>query len=107
VKIRSRASKIIIFTSVFLVFVFVLAPLVSARRSPEPYPRMPRVRGEETATPSSKKKPKSPRDKLKDRLAEVKLKVCEKKEAAILKRSAGLAARAGKIKERFDRIVAM
>jgi len=56
------------------------------------------------ATSSADNKAKG-RDKLKDRLSSVKLKVCEKREAAVQNRSTKLTARAENIQNRFDRIV--
>ncbi|MCH7541991.1 hypothetical protein IH981_04435 [Patescibacteria group bacterium] len=62
---------------------------------------MPIIRGEETSTPSAGKM----KGKAKNRLDEVKLKICEKREATIQKRSISLVTRAEKIESRFDRIV--
>ena len=94
---KFRPTKLVTFVSIFVIFAFVFVSFVFAVT-----PRQPRVLPAQKATPSAKAKAKG-RDKMEDRLTEVKLKVCQKKEANIQKRSTKLVQRAGKIVSNFDR----
>lgn len=92
-----KSAKLITLLSIFLIFAFVFSTFAFASHS--------RLLGEtDTATKSAKGKAKG-RDKLKNRLTQVKLKVCDKKESSIKKRSEKLVAKADKIQTRFDRII--
>lgn len=94
---HTRSAKLITFLSIFIIFAFVFSTFAFAAH--------PKLLGEKnTATKSAKGKAKG-RDKLENRLTEVKLKVCEKKESSIKKRSEKLVAKADKIQTRFDRII--
>ena len=94
-----RSARLITFLVFFLIFVFVFSTLVFASHQPNHNP----AGQTKTATDSAKKA--KGRDKLENRLTEVKLKVCEKKEASIQRRSTKLAERAANIQTRFDRII--
>ncbi len=97
---KFRPTKLITFVSIFVIFAFVFVTFVSAIT-----PAQPRVLpADKKATPSAKAKAKG-RDKMKDRLTEVKLKICEKKEATIQRRSTRLVVKVEKILNNFDRIV--
>ena len=98
--IHAKPAKLIIFVTFALIFAFAFAALVSAAHNPNHNSAKP----SNTATDSAKGKAKG-RDKLENRLSEVKLKVCEKKESSIQKRSTKLVAKADKIQTRFDRII--
>ena len=94
-----RSAKLITFLSIFIIFAFVFSTFAFASH--------PRLLGEtDTATESAKRKGKAKsRDDLKNRLTEIKLKICEKKESSIKKRTGKLTAKADKIQTRFDRII--
>jgi len=95
-----RSARLITFLVFFLIFAFIFSTFVSATHQPNHNPP-----GQtKTATDSAKGKAKG-RDNLENRLTEVKLKVCEKKEASIQRRSTKLAERAANIQTRFDRII--
>ena len=96
---KLKTAKPVSLLVIALTFLFVFSSLVSAIYFP-----LPRIKGETVATPSAQAKGKT-RDKLKNRLTEVKLKVCKKKESVIKKRSTKLVQRAENIQSRFDRIV--
>jgi hypothetical protein len=93
---RFRPTKLLTLATFFVLFTFVFVSFVSAIN-----PSQPRVLPSKKASPSAKAKG---RDKMKNRLTEVKLKVCEKKEATIQRRSTKLVARSEKIISNFDRI---
>ena len=97
---HAKPAKLIIFVTFAIIFAFAFAALVSAAHKPNHNSAKP----SNTATASAKGKAKG-RDKLENRLTEVKLKVCEKKESSIQKRSTKLVAKADKIQTRFDRII--
>lgn len=95
---KFRPTKLITFVSIFVIFAFVFVSFVSAIT-----PSQPRVLpATKKATPSAKAKG---RDKMKDRLTEVKLKICEKKETTIQRRSTRLVVKVEKVLSNFDRIV--
>ncbi len=95
-----RSAKLITFVTFAVIFAFVFTTLAAAT----PKPNSNSQGKAKTATDSAKGKGKR-RDKLENRLTEVKLKVCEKKEASIQKRSTKMVAKAEDIQIRFDRIV--
>lgn len=94
---KFKPTKLITLVTVFLLFAFVFTSYASAV-----YLSRPSVLRATDSTPSAKAKG---RDKMRDRLSEVKLKVCEKKEATIQKRATKLVTRAENIQNNFDRIV--
>jgi len=96
----ARPAKLLTLLSILVLFAFIFTTFASATlRSNK------RILGEtDTATDSAKKKPKG-RDKLEDRLSQIKLKVCEKRESSIQKRSTRLVAKSENIQKRFDRII--
>jgi hypothetical protein len=98
VRSKFRPTKLITFLSIFVIFAFVFVSFAGAITSRQPTV----LPADKKATPSAK--PKG-RDKMKDRLTEVKLKVCEKKEATIQRRSTRLVGKVEKILSNFDRIV--
>lgn len=93
-------AKLIIFLSILLTFLFIFTTVATAFS----VSRGSVLQETDTATDSAKPKGKG-RDKMKDRLTEVKLKICEKKEASIQKRSTNLAGRADKIQAKIDTAV--
>ena len=95
-----RSTRLITFVTFAVIFAFVFTTLAAAT----PKPNSNSQGKAKTATDSAKGKGKG-RDKLENRLTEVKLKVCEKKEASIQKRSTKMVAKAANIQTRFDRIV--
>lgn len=99
---HARPARLITFLTIFLIFAFIFSTFAFAINNSRP-----RVLKEtDTATDSAKGKGKAKgRDKLQNRLTEVKLKVCEKKESSIQKRSTKLVAKAENIQTRFDRII--
>lgn len=97
-----KTAKII---ASLLVAFFLFAIFTSAVSARYVFPRQDILGQTEKATPSAKSKGKGlGRDNLENRLSEVKLAVCEKKQAAIQRRSSKLVARADIIQNRFDRI---
>lgn len=102
-----KDHKIITLSSISLVFLFVFAPVAAANH---PYPEMPRIRGEQTATSSSTEQDQLPdqiqnkKDRIQERLSENNLKICEKLEAGINSRSGNLVNKVNKHTARFDRI---
>jgi hypothetical protein len=94
-----RSARLITLITFAIIFAFIFTTLAVATPSPNS-----NSQGKaKTATDSAKGKGKG-RDKLENRLTEVKLKVCEKKEASIKKRSTKLVDKAANIQTRFDRI---
>jgi chromosome segregation ATPase len=96
---QMKLAKPITIITISLTFIFIFTSLAGAF-----YHLPSRVKGVTVATPSSQKK-ENAREQLKNRLTEVKLKVCKQREAAIQNRSQRLAQRAKSIQNRFDRIV--
>ena len=100
-----KDHKIIVLTSISLFFLFVFTPVVAANH---PYPEMPRIRGEQTATPSVTEKDKNQeqiqnkQNQIQERLNENKLRICEKLETNINNRSGNLVDRINKHTARFD-----
>ncbi|MCH7541656.1 hypothetical protein IH981_02680 [Patescibacteria group bacterium] len=97
---KYKPTKLITFLTFLVTFLFVFTTIATAVHDS----RGSVLQEADTATPSADKKPKG-RDKLKNRLSQIKLKVCEKREASIQKRSTRLAAKAENIQKRFDRII--
>ena len=97
---KYKPAKLITFLTLLVTFLFVFTTIATAFTISQG--RV--VQEENTATSSANGKAKG-RDKMKDRLSEIKLKVCEKKEASVKKRSTKIVARAANIQERFDRII--
>jgi hypothetical protein len=97
---RYRPTKLVIFISLFILLAFVFSSFAVAQNRSRS-----RVLPAQKATPSAKIKNKDKnREEHQNRLSEVKLKVCEKRESQIQKRSTKLVARAENIQNRFDRI---
>ncbi|OGY32308.1 MAG: hypothetical protein A3A57_01560 [Candidatus Woykebacteria bacterium RIFCSPLOWO2_01_FULL_41_12] len=102
-----KKSEIVVLASLLLVFLFVATPVLASLR---PFPQQPRVRGEQTATPSADQEDESEqegeqaRGKFEKHLGEAKLRVCEKLEDTINNRSDHLLDRVNKHIARFDRI---
>lgn len=97
-----RSAKLVSLISIFLVLAFIFSTIAFAA----PKFRSQVLPETDTATDSAKGKGKAKgRDKLENRLTEIKLKVCEKKESSISKRSEKLVAKADNIQIRFDRII--
>ena len=99
-----KPAKLIIFLSILLAFLFLFTTIAAALNHSQGVVDQDTDTATATATDSAKPKGKG-RDKMKDRLSEVKLKVCEKKEASIQKRSTSLAGRADKIQAKIDNAV--
>ncbi len=99
-KSKYKPAKLITFLTFLITFLFVFTTVATAVHDSQGNV----LPEENTATPSADKKAKG-RDKLKNRLSQVKLKVCEKREASIQKRSTRLVAKAENIQKRFDRII--
>ncbi len=95
-----RSAKLITFLTIFLIFVFVFTTLAFAAHQSRP--RV--LQQTNTATDSADKKPKG-RDKLENRLSQIKLKICEKREASIQRRSTRITAKSENIQKRLDRII--
>ena len=96
---KFKPTKLITFVSTFVIFAFVFVSFVSAIT-----PSQPRVLpAAKKATKAAQIKNKN-RNNLENRLGEVKLKVCVKKEANVQKRSQKLVQRTEKIVSNFDRI---
>ena len=100
---KYKPAKIITFLTILVTFIFVFTTVATAFHDS----RGIVLHEEDEATSSANKKSKGhkDRDELKDRLSHVKLKVCEKREASIQKRSTKLVTRVENIQNRFDRIV--
>ena len=98
----ARPAKLLTLLSILILFAFVFTTFASAT-----FRYNNRTLGEtDTATDSAKGKGKAKgRDRLENRLTEVKLKVCEKKESSISKRSEKLVAKSDNIQTRFNRII--
>lgn len=96
---KYRPAKLITFLTFLITFLFVFTTIATTFA----YSQGRVLQETDTATDSAKKKPKG-RDKLENRLSQIKLKVCEKREASIQKRSTRLVAKAENIQKRFDRI---
>ena len=102
-----KKSEIVVLASLLLVFLFVATPVLANFR---PFPQQPRVRGEQTATPSADQEDEAEQEGEHDRkgfekrLGEAKLRVCEKLEDTINSRSDHLLDRVNKHIARFDRI---
>ena len=95
-----RPAKLITFFTLLVISLFVFTTIASAVHDS----RGSVLQEADPATSSADKKPKG-RDKLENRLSQIKLKVCEKREASIQKRSTRLVAKAENIQKRFDRII--
>jgi len=97
-----KPAKLITFLSILLAFLFLFTTFALALN----HSRGNALQETDTATDSAKPKGKANgRDKMKDRLSEIKLKVCKKKEASIQKRSTSISGRADKIQARIDTAV--
>jgi len=98
-----KNSKIAVLASLLLVFLFVVTPVLANFR---PFPQQPRVKGEQTASPSSNlsDKKRQVREEFQERLDQTKLRICEKLEETINNRSNHLVERVNKHIARFDRI---
>ena len=95
-----NSAKLITFLTILVTFLFVFTTIATTFA----YSRGRVLQETDTATPSADKKPKG-RDKLANRLSQIKLKICEKREASIQKRSTRLVAKSVNIQKRFDRII--
>ena len=96
VRNKIKTAKLITVLFILVSFIFVSTSFAVAVQNSNP-----QAPGQ-VATPSAKLKV---RDKLTNRLDEVKLKVCQKKQATIRNRSRKLVQRAENIQSRFNRIV--
>lgn len=102
-----KDHKIVTISIISLVFLFVFAPVAVANH---PYPEMPRIRGEQTATPSSTEQDslsdqiQNKKDLIQEGLSKNNLIICERLEAGINSRSGNLVNKVNKHTARFDRI---
>lgn len=93
-----KPAKLITVFTIFLTLIFVFTTVVAAH-----HVRVPRVLHEEDTTSSASKKEEKQALKQ-EKLNAVKLKVCEKVEARLKKRSVNIATKADKMADRFSRI---